>query len=117
MEITWKKGEITQRLMRLCDTLIEIAMEDDIISDDEQALIDVMKKHVMDVEDQFALMIDQQKPVDEVIKQTKVLFERAIEATAREARKDGTITADELILIDRVAKSLRREDLTKYFES
>lgn len=115
MEIKWKKEEIKERLTKLLDKIVNLALDDDVISSDEQDIIDTLREHILSFENRFATMIDDHTETEEVMNQLTNYFERAIEATARQARQDGTITSDELILIDRLAKSLRQEDLSKYF--
>jgi len=116
MSFEWKREEIRSRLTQLLNSLIKIAMEDEIVSEDEQAIIDTLSRHILAMEDEFSQMTTKHYDMEMATNHTRELFEKAIEATVRQAKQDGTITADELILIDRLTKSLRREELSKYLQ-
>jgi len=115
MGIVWKKEEITRRLTDIVDHIVAVALKDDVITTDEQELLDVIRQHLLSFESTFEALIEEHRDVEQVMSKTRALFEQAIATAAQQARKDGTITSDELILIDRMAKSLRNEDLSRYF--
>lgn len=117
MTIEWDRREIHSKLSGLMDRITHLAMDDNVISIDEQELIDVIKNHVFSFEDQIEIMVDDNDDFPTIVQKVKNIFEGGIEAAARQARKDGTITSDELILIDRLAKSLRNEDVSTLLQS
>jgi hypothetical protein len=117
MTIEWNRNEIHSKLNGLMDRITHLAMQDNVISEDEQELIDVIKNHVFSFEGQIEEMVESHDDLPTIVEKVKSVFESGIEAAARQARKDGTITADELILIDRLAKSLRNEDVGSLLSS
>lgn len=116
MTINWKKDEINVRISRLLDTVVNLAMADDIITDEEEQLLQVIRKELWSLKDEFELMVAEEMSLDDATKRTKELFEQVIKKATAKAKEDGTITNDELILIDRIAKYLRNEDISEYLD-
>jgi hypothetical protein len=116
MALNWKEGEIRQRLSNLIDHVIETAFQDEIISPDEEALIEVIRQGVRDLETQMKQMIQRQISLEQAEQEIREMFERVLSQAAQTAKNDGTITADELLIIDRLAKYIRNEDIAEYID-
>ncbi|OLS26059.1 MAG: hypothetical protein HeimC2_16810 [Candidatus Heimdallarchaeota archaeon LC_2] len=113
MSLNWNKDEIHVKISRLLDTIVTLANEDNIISEDEDALIEAARKKLWDMHNEFEIMIDQQMNMQEAKTKTKQLIEKVILDIADTAKKDSQITSDELIIIDRITKFLRNADFTQ----
>ena len=113
MTLNWNKDDIHVKISRLLDTIVNLANEDNVISKDEETLIEAARKKLWDMHKEFEIMIDQQTNLQDVKVKTKQLVERVITEVTETAKKDSKITSDELILIDRITKYLRNVDFTQ----
>lgn len=114
MAFTWNGGEIRQRLSNLIDHVIETAFQDERISSDEEKLIEVIRRGMWDLEIQIKEMVQHQISLEVAEQEISEMFEKVLSQTAQTAKTDGTITADELSIIDHLAKYIRNEDISDY---
>lgn len=114
MTFTWKESEIHYKLSNLIDYVIETAFQDEIISSDEESLIEVIRGEMWNLEKQIKQLVESQISIDGAEQKIKEMFEMVLSQTAQTAKKDGTITADELLIIDRLAKYIRKENFRDY---
>lgn len=113
MIFNWNKGDIDVKISRLLDTIVNLANEDNVISEEENAIIEAARKKLWDLHIEFEKMIDQKLSLEEAKTQTKILLEQVISGVTDAAKQDKKITSDELILIDRITKFLRNADFTE----
>ncbi|MHA2028129.1 MAG: hypothetical protein ACW99A_04395 [Candidatus Kariarchaeaceae archaeon] len=112
MSFNWNKDEINVKISRLLDTIVNLANEDNVISDDEDVIIEAARQKLWGLHSDFEKMIDQNLSIEEAKSQTMLLLEQVITGVTDAAKKDKKITSDELVLIDRIAKFLRNTDFT-----
>jgi hypothetical protein len=112
MSFNWKKDEIDVKISRLLDTIVNLANEDNVISNEENIIIEAARKKLWSLRAEFERMIDQNLSLEEAKAQTKKLVDQVISSVTEVAKQDNKITSDELILIDRIAKYLRNADFT-----
>lgn len=110
MSFNWKKDEIDVKISRLLDTIVNLANEDNVISDDEDVIIEATRKKLWSLRSEFEKMIDQNISLEEAKAQTKKLVDQVISSVTEAAKQDSKITSDELILIDRISKYLRNAE-------
>ena len=113
MSLNWKKDDIDVKISRLLDTIVNLANEDNVISDDEDVIIEAARKKLWGLHKEFEKMISQQLSLDDAKAKTKTLVEQVIFEVTEAAKKDSKITSDELILIDRISKFLRNTDFAE----
>ncbi|MDH5404743.1 MAG: hypothetical protein OEZ01_10165 [Candidatus Heimdallarchaeota archaeon] len=114
MGFNWKKEEIEVKISRLLDSIINLAMVDEVITPDEESIIEVCRSKLWGLEHEFLAMTEKNLDVDSARVRIKELFEEVIKSAVDKAKSDGTITSDELILIDRVTKFLRSTNLEEF---
>ncbi|MFV2015046.1 MAG: hypothetical protein ACC656_06445 [Candidatus Heimdallarchaeota archaeon] len=112
MSFNWNKDDINVKISRLLDTIVNLANEDNVISEEEDAIIEAARKKLWSLHHEFGKMIDQKLSLEEARAQTRKLVEQVISGVTEAAKQDNKITSDELILIDRIAKYLRNADFT-----
>jgi hypothetical protein len=114
MTFIWKESEIRYKLSNLIDHVIETAFQDKVISSDEETLIEVIRGEMRNLEKQIKQLVESQITIDSAEQRIRDMFEMVLTQTAQTAKNDGTITADELMIIDRLAKYIRNEDFRDY---
>ncbi len=107
----WKPEEIKIRVSRLLDTLVTLAMEDNIVTDEEEAIIERIRFALWSMENQFQDYIK----LNEFEFRNKVqdMFDRVIQEVMMKAREDGIITSDENRLITKIKDFLREDGLSR----
>ncbi len=102
--------EIKSSLSKLIAELERKALEDDIISKDEQALLECVQRDIENLESQLAEMLgsslDEQEFRDLAAQVLQDMFENAL----RVAKSDGKITRDEKELIDIIQRFSLEEE-------
>ena len=112
MSFSWDKEEISVRVSRLLDTIVTLANEDEVISPDEEAIIEVVRQKLWGLTDEFENMVDQSFSIEQARTQTKLLLEDVINVVTETAKADNKITGDELVLIDKITKYIRQSNFT-----
>lgn len=110
MSLNWNKSDIDVKISRLLDTIVNLANEDNVMSNDESAIIEAARAKLWGLHKEFEKMIDQQLSLEDARTKTKKYVEQVISEVTNAAKKDNKITSDELILIDRISKFLRNTD-------
>lgn len=113
MSFNWNKDDINVKISRLLDTIVNLANEDNVISAEEDVIIEAARKKLWGLHLEFEKMIDQKLSLEEAKTHTKKILEQVISAVTEAAKQDKKITSDELILIDRITKYLRNTDFTE----
>ncbi len=113
MSLNWNKDDIHVKISRILDTIVNLANEDNVITEDEETIIEAARKKLWDMNKEFEKMIDQKMSLQDAKDRTKLLIKRVIAEVTDTAKKDSKITSDELILIDRITKFLRNTDFTE----
>ncbi len=108
----WTKDEVNIRLSRLLDGVVSLAMDDHIISDDEEIIIERVRKGLWDMEEKVNQMVDLD---DEKFKaELRQTLRTVIDDVTKEARKDGILTQEENRLIKRIRKYLEEQGVDSF---
>ncbi len=107
----WKPEEIRIRLSRLLDTLVTLAMEDNLVTDDEEAIIERIRFALWSLENEFQELIK----LDEYSFRNKMqsMFDKVLQDVISTARADGLITSDENRLIKKIKEFLATNGLSR----
>ncbi|RMG30558.1 MAG: hypothetical protein D6732_15945 [Methanobacteriota archaeon] len=107
----WKPEEIRIRLSRLLDTLVSLAMEDNLVTDDEEAIIERIRFTLWSLENELmgAQNIDEYRFKEKI----QTLFDNALQQVIMTARADGLITSDENRLITKIKEFLQNNGLSR----
>lgn len=114
MSIGWKKENVRLKLMELMNNIRTVALEDTVISNDEETILEGLKWDILQLEDEISQIIEDGMDKHEASLRIKQLFENVIDSSAKSAKDDGTITAEELVMIDKLAKYLRNMDASEF---
>ncbi len=107
----WKPEEIRIRLSRLLDTLVSLAMEDNLVTDDEEAIIERIRFTLWSLENE--LMGSQIMDEFQFREKIKNLFDNALQQVLATARADGLITSEENRLISKIKEFLQSNGLSR----
>lgn len=94
-------------LQEVCISLEEIALEDNQITDEEQAILDIVKTGTRNLEEQVIQMLESELEDNEFIDLVTEVFNDIIKNVVYEAKLDGVITSDEQRLIDRLRSYMK----------
>lgn len=94
--------EIKIRLIRVTERLRQIAMEDEIITPDEQTILDIVKTGVKNLEIQVIQVLESDLGEEEFQDLVIEVFNDIIKNVVTAANLDGIITSDEQKLIDQL---------------
>ncbi len=108
----WTKDEVNIRLSRLLDGVVSLAMDDHIITDDEEIIIERVRKGLWDMEEKVNQMVDLD---DEKFKaELRQTLKMVVDDVTKEARKDGILTQEENRLIKRIRKYLEEQGVDSF---
>ena len=93
------ESEVRERLKRVFDSCVEVALADGVITEDEQAILDSVKEGVAGVERQLMEMLNEDHDDDEFADLVAQCFEYLVENARLVALADGVITEDEQALL------------------
>ncbi|MCY3414271.1 MAG: hypothetical protein INQ03_21680 [Candidatus Heimdallarchaeota archaeon] len=116
MRLNWTKEQLYLHISKLLDMMVNVAQEDDVITDDEEAIIEVCRQRLWAEHAEFEKYIDDDTPIDEIRDNISNILQKVLKEATETAKTDGTITSDELKLIDQMAKFIRTNDITKYLQ-
>lgn len=107
----WKPEEIRIRLSRLLDTLVTLAMEDNLVTDDEEAIIERIRFTLWSLENELMDL----ENLDDYQFREKIqnLFDNALQQVIMTARADGLITSEENRLILKIKEFLQTNGLSR----
>ena len=108
----WTKDEVNIRLSRLLDGVVSLAMDDHIITDDEEIIIERVRQGLWDMEEKVNQMVDLD---DEKFKaELRQTLKMVVDDVTKEARKDGILTQEENRLIKRIRKYLEEQGVDSF---
>ncbi|RMG30585.1 MAG: hypothetical protein D6732_16080 [Methanobacteriota archaeon] len=96
------RAEISTILNSVCIALKEVAMEDNEITQEEQAILDIVNTGISNLEDQILQMLESELDENEFVDLVTEVFNDIIKNVVNEAKLDGIITTDEQKLIDKL---------------
>ena len=106
MSINWKRDEVKERSSHLLDTIVALTMADNVVTPDEEELVNVIREQIYSFEAKFSSIVERQLNLEEATAEVTSIFEEVITIAANKAKEDGTITSDELILNEDISKYL-----------
>ena len=87
----WKKDEINVKISRLLDTIVNLANEDNVISEEEDVIIEAARKKLWGLRQEFERMIDQKLGLEEARTKTRSMVEQVIAGVTEAAKQDDKI--------------------------
>ncbi len=103
------REEVFIHIKKLCDNLQAIALEDDQITDDEQAILDIVNNAIQNLEEQTIQIFESELDNDEFSDLLMEIFNDIVKNVVNTAKLDGVITSDEQKLIDRIRQFISEE--------
>ncbi|MDH5402643.1 MAG: hypothetical protein OEZ01_05275 [Candidatus Heimdallarchaeota archaeon] len=94
--------EINDLLDKFIDLLITTAMEDEILSSDEHAIIVSIKEDITNLQKQVIQILQDDLDESEFIDIIEQVFSSALENATRIAKADNIITEEEAILLQKL---------------
>ncbi len=96
------RREISKILEEVCVSLKEVALEDNEITSEEQAILDIVNTGIANLEEQIFQMLESELDETEFVDLVTEVFNDIIKNVVNEAKLDGIITSDEQKLIDKL---------------
>lgn len=111
--MVWKIDDINIMTSRILDNLVTIALQDNIVTDDEEAIIESVRQGLWDLEEEIKASID--LPAHEFKRKIREIFNSVLKEVIQTARLDGSITSDERDLISSIRKFMTEENIQQFF--
>jgi len=108
----WTKDEVNIRLSRLLDGVVSIAMEDHIISDDEETIIEKVRKGLWMMEEKVSNIVDLDD--DKFKAELRQTMKSVIDEVMKEAQMDGIMTQEENRLIKKIRDYIVQQGLEDF---
>jgi hypothetical protein len=107
--VAWNRDEIQIQISRLLDSLISVAMEDHIITDDEEKIIEGVRMKLWQMENEIAELIKLND--SEFKKKLTDTLNSTLMEVYQTARDDGIITEEEKSLINKIRAFMRNNGI------
>ena len=113
MPLEWNVKDINIHTSRMLDELINLANLDNLITEEEDMIIEACREKIWALQNEFTQMVENNLDLPSVRSKVKSMLKNIIHTAAEAARADGKITSDELYLVDRLNKYIRDNDFSK----
>ena len=78
MSFSWKNDEIDVKISRLLDTIVNLANEDNVISEEEDVIIEAARKKLWSLRAEFEKMMEEKLSLSEARIKAKSLVEQVV---------------------------------------
>ncbi len=109
--MNWTPEEINLKTSRLLDTMVSLAMEDNLVTDEEAVIIEQVRMTLWELESTIKTLLDLQS--NEFKEKIQELFETSFRNIIQKARQDGVISKDENRLLKQIESFLRENGLSR----
>ncbi|MHA2503827.1 MAG: hypothetical protein ACXAE3_13285 [Candidatus Kariarchaeaceae archaeon] len=86
--------------VKLLQRIVGEAKKDGILTDDEKQIIDIIQRHLWDVENEIELLVESGKNTPEMVEELTKMMHTIVLKAEEVANEDGQITEDEKSLLD-----------------
>ncbi len=116
MTFSWNPDDLDLHISRMLDLIVNLANEDNIVTVDEEVMIEALRQKLWQLKPKFDEIVQHSNSIDEAREQIKILFKNVLNEMADTATADKKVSADELKMLDKLAKYIRENDFSQIIQ-